>query len=249
MEEHPLYYICFIDLMGQKDFFKGISSCEVDSTTMDHIKRVTNGLRVMVRYVKNRYKRNFVESDDIGVELFSDSLLLSLKADGNRHDKLPPWLDIIAKVVFIACKYKLPFRGTIVMGNAQRSKSGTIYGTGVEDAIKLEGECVDCPRIILSRFLIDEFWKDTKLADYFEVDEDGAAILNYAGSFIVNRAEFSRELKELPEITAWVQDCYQKFCYLEDDEHNKGANPKLARRYVMWLEYLRIEEMRRNRHV
>ena len=132
------YFICLIDIMGQKKFFESIRFAAVSPEVREDIIRVSDGLREMIRYVKNRYDRLFVKEDDAGIELFSDSILLSLKDREADNVRLSDWFEIIMKVIFIACKHKLPFRGSIVKGCAHRSKGGMIYGVAVDEAMELE---------------------------------------------------------------------------------------------------------------
>ena len=150
------YYVCFIDLMGQKEFFEKIDSETPDLETLRHVTRVSEGLCEIVRYVENRYARVFSCADDAGVELFSDSVMLSIKAGPDMREKLAAWLGVIVKVVYIACKYELPFRGGIASGSASCSKSGSIYGEAVDRAMQIESECADYPRVVL--WLFGEMW-------------------------------------------------------------------------------------------
>lgn len=241
---NDLYYICFIDIMGQTKFFSGIKSAEVEPEIMAEVKRVSDGLREMVGYAKNRYERNFSAVDDVGVELFSDSVLLSIKAVDGKYDNLPTWFDMIIKLIYIACRYKLPFRGGLAKGYAARSESGSIYGVGVDEAICLEHEKADSFRIVLSNSLAEELVQNAGMERYLEQDLDSAIVLNYAGADILHRSEFLKELSELREINNWVNDRFEYFCYTEDDEHNKHADPKLARRYNMWQKFLLLQALK-----
>ena len=243
------YYICVIDLMGQKEFFAKIDSATPDLDTLKHVARVSDGLCEIVRYVENRYARVFSCADDAGIELFSDSVMLSIKAGPDMREKLAAWLGVIVKVVYIACKYELPFRGGIASGSASRSKSGSIYGEAVDQAIQIESECADYPRVVLSYKLIDAFKNDERLSMYFDVDTDSAYVLDYAGPRLMKRPEFARECKALEGVNKWVLSLYKRYCFTGENEHDKVANPKLARRYVMWLDYLRMAEFYRMRNV
>lgn len=232
------YYICFIDLLGQKEFFKGVKSSKIAPETLENIERVAFGLRESVRYVKGRYTRLFCRDDDVGLELFSDSILLSMRATERNFSKLKDFLDIIVKLVFIVSKYKLPVRGCITRGRAARSDSGAIYGTAVMEAGELESRQADYPRILISHTLVEDFTNAELLSPYITRDVDSLWVLDYAGNFIMSRLEFAKEAKQLDEMREWVTDCYHHYCFLEDKDHNQHANPILARKYVMWLDYL-----------
>lgn len=237
------YFICLIDVMGQKKFFESIRSADVGAKVQDDIVRVSDGLREMIRYVKNRYDRLFEKEDDAGIELFSDSLLLSLKDRGADNVRLSAWFEIIMKVIFIACKHKMPFRGSIVKGAAHRSKGGMIYGVAVDEAMELEQSRADSFRVILSNTLAHELVMDNGFDNekYLELDTDCAMVLNYAGPRILVMTEFARERQRLHEIADWVLERFRYFCYDGTAEHDKHANPKLARRFKIWGEYLALE--------
>lgn len=241
---NDIYYICFIDLMGQTKFFSGIQSAEVGPDIMMEVERVSDGLREMVRYAKNRYARNFSADDDVGVELFSDSILLSIKAVDGKYDNLAPWFDMIIKLVYIACRCKLPFRGGLTKGLAARSESGSIYGVGVDEAMRLEQNHADFFRIILSSNLAEELSNTEDVWRYLEIDLDSAVVLNYAGAYVLKRSEFSKEMSALFEIQKWVKDQFEYFRYTDDDLHNKCADSKLARRYKMWHDFLVLQALK-----
>lgn len=240
------YYICIIDIMGQKSFFDSIRSPNVSDEVSANIKRVSDGLREMVEYVVNRYTRIFKEEDDVGVELFSDSIILSLKANDNSQIRFATWLEIIIKVIFIACRYQLPFRGSLVKGVAQRSTSGKIYGDGVVEAMKLEQTMADSFRIILSNTLAYELDSDEKFDDekYLEYDIDSEVVLNYAGPKILSMIEFEKEKHQIKNIYDWVSGQFEYYCYRGVENHDNHANPKLARRFKIWQNYLKLEVLK-----
>ncbi len=238
------YYICFIDLMGQKNFFERITSREVSPDVMKDVERVSDGLRVMVKYVKNRYHRFFSTEDDVGIELFSDSLLLSMRFKDDAYSKLGAWLDVLVKLVYIACKYKLPFRGALTKGWAARSKSGTIYGVGVDEAVDLEQSRADFFRIVFSNTLARELGEQHSFDEYLDMDQDSAMVLNYAGPRLLRRVEFSRERSQLYGVGMWVKERFEYFCCSSDAEQRKHANAKLARRYKLWYDYLTLQSMK-----
>lgn len=90
---------------------------------------------------------------------------------------------------------------------------------------------------------------DERLSMYFDVDTDSAYVLDYAGPRLMKRPEFARECKALEGMNEWVLSLYKRYCFTGENEHDKVANPKLARRYVMWLDYLRLAEFYRTRNV
>ncbi len=237
------YFICLIDIMGQKEFFKSITSLKVEKQVQEDIIRVSSGLKEIIRYIRNRYDKHFTKEDDVGVELFSDTILLSLKERAGDKCKLTVWLDIIIKTVFIACRYKLPFRGSLVRGLAQRSRSGTIYGVAVDDAIQLEQSRADYFRIVLSNKLASDLTQceDLDAEKYFEIDVDSAMVLNYAGPRILWTNEFVKERQQFRTILQWINERIEYFCYNGIDEHDRNANPKLVRRFKLWGEYLMLE--------
>ena len=73
------YYICFFDLMGQKEFFAAITSDVLGKGIGHDVERVTSGIKEMVKYVNNRYSKWFSVEDKAGIEIFSDSLLIYVK--------------------------------------------------------------------------------------------------------------------------------------------------------------------------
>lgn len=250
--ESENYFVCLIDMMGQKKFFEKIQSPDVSPEIFDNIVRVSNGLRMMVKYITNRYGRCFNNEGDVGVELFSDSLLLFLKdADGDWY-KLTTWFEIIMKVIYIACKYKLPFRGSIVKGLAYQSEGGGIYGDAVDEAIYLEKSRADSFRVIFSHKLAYELMslKGFECDKYLEQDTDSSMVLNYAGPKIIQTPEFSKERQMLPQIREWISERISYFSFKGIDEHDCHSDPKLARRFMMWNNYLELEsrlcEMRNN---
>ena len=247
MEIKPCnYFVCLIDIMGQKEFFKDIKSPDVSDDIKKNIERVSNGLAEMVRYATNRYTRLF-KGVDVGVELFSDSIIFSLKETSDKPSYLSVWLEMIVKVVYIACKYRLPFRGSIVKGLAQRSDSGTIYGDAVDEVIDIEQNITDSFRIVFSKELALELESkhSTEYRRFCERDADFALILNYAGYRIIEKNEFLKERMLLKDIVVWVKERFDYFCYQGTEEHDQHANPKLARRFKMWGEYLELESARK----
>lgn len=237
------YFVCIIDLMGQKSFFSKIKTIPVDEKTRDHIGRVSKGLREIVKYVQNRYARCFIDSDDVGVELFSDSVMLSIRG-GSSVDRLRilKWLDVIVKVIYVAFRYRLPVRGGVSFGRAERSSEGMLYGPAVEKAMTIEAETADYPRMVIDHSIATDLMQDEGIGAYLTVDVDSAVVLNYAGKSLMDRPEYSRERQEINGIIQWVQEWYSHFCFPCDLEGDVKPDPKLARRYVMWLEYLSIEK-------
>lgn len=242
------YCICIFDLQGQKDFFKGITSSNVDEDTQNQMVRITEGFQEIVRYVKSRYSRCFDANDAVGVELFSDSLMLSIKDDPLRRSKLLTWLSILVKVVFIGSKYQLPFRGGLACGKARLSTSGSIYGFPVHEAIEIEGRRADYPRVVLSQELAKRLLGDPDFDPFVTVDSDSAIILDYASPELMNRPEFVKEAGMLTRIEASVNEQYQAFCLKNSNVGSGEVNFKLARRYRLWLEYLQVEALRRTEH-
>jgi hypothetical protein len=179
-------------------------------------------------------------------QLFSDSILLSLKANDNKNVCLARWLEIIIKVIFIACRYELPFRGSIVKGVAQRSSGGMIYGAAVDAAMKLEQSVADSFRIVLSNTLAHELDLDEKFDNekYLEQDIDSEVVLNYAGPSILSMSEFEKEKKQMKNIYDWVSSRFEYFCFRGIENHDSHANPKLARRFKMWQDYLKLEVLK-----
>jgi len=247
-DELTEYYVCFIDLMGQTEFFKRISSEVVDDEVVKHIKRVSDGLREIIRYVKNRYASDFSPEDDVGLELFSDSVMLSVRARRGVH--FSSWLDIIVKLVYIACRHQLPFRGGIALGTAVRSERGSLYGFAVDEAMRIEAIMADYPRVVISPSIV----QDERVGDLFDcyatVDADSLVVLNYAGNGLLSGECFEQERRDRQNVCNWVRSCYESFCFTGDSNNDDAhANAKLARRYRRWLEYLLIEAEVRSHHV
>ena len=232
------YYICFFDLMGQKEFFAAITSDVLGKGIGHDVERVTSGIKEMVKYVNNRYSKWFSVEDKAGIEIFSDSLLIYVKNSEAVARKIGLWLGMLVKLIFIACRYKLPVRGGITLGRAYRSEHGSIYGLAVEEAMELESEYADYPRIVLANKLDKLVAENDIWRKFFRHDVDSSMILNYACRKLLSQPEFQRERVSLVEIEQWVEEQYKHFCFWGDDEHDKYACPKLARRYVMWLDYL-----------
>lgn len=242
------YYICFFDLLGQKQLFMGINSTSPKPEIMDHVNRVSDGLREIVHYAQNRYRRYFADKDHAGIEMFSDSILFFMEAQPEEHAKLCQWLGILVKIIYIACNRELPFRGSIVHGHAALSKSGTIYGKAVDDAIRLEAVYSDYPRIILGNVLKAEFSSGDALKKFFMRDSDSIFILDYAGKELLELDKFRKEKANLNKIYEWVRTCHDQFRFNGDANHDRIASSKLARRYLMWLLYLfrKVREVKAN---
>lgn len=232
------YYVCLIDLLGQKEFFYGIKSCSLTAEQAARVEQISSGLREMVKYVENRYGRDFNLNDNAGIELFSDSLILSLKATDDEA-RLSLWFRIICKLVYIALRHKLPLRGVVVRGPANRVENKALYGIAVEMAFKLEQTIVDYPRIVVEKALGKELMNSRFIAKYLDSDTDSSVIVNYAGERLLVSPEFSKEKAALENIVDFVGSEFSRFCNKRDDD--SGDNAVLARRYHMWLEYLRIQ--------
>lgn len=233
------YYICLIDLLGQKEFFAEIKSGNLSEAQSERIRRTSSGLREMVNYVENRYKHDFLKEDDVGIELFSDSLILTFKVSDNNH-RLSQWLQLICKLVYISLRHKLPLRGIITDGYAQRTSGGTIYGKAVQKAFELESKVVDYPRVVIEKTLGNKLLNDELLAKFVDVDIDSGVILNYASERLLRSLEFSKEIHLLDEIVGFVGSEFERFCNEKDDDAD-GQSVVLARRYHMWLNYLHIQ--------
>ena len=57
------YFICLIDIMGQKEFFKSITSLKVEKQVQEDIIRVSSGLKEIIRYIRNRYDKHFTKEE------------------------------------------------------------------------------------------------------------------------------------------------------------------------------------------
>lgn len=239
IEIRAMYYVCFLDLLGQRDFFgeikKNLHTCD----TFCKIAQTSYAIESLVNYVENKIRRDFC--DKAGFSLFSDSLVLWLRGD----EKLDEWLFLLVKLIHIALRLFIPVRGAITCGEGSVDTHGVFSGVPLLEAIEAEANRAIYPRIILSNGMRD--WLNYRIEqkkvvddDRFAVDGDGHFVLNYVGRVWLENLAFNREKKNVENITSWVRSQYCRYRHPSDsvDPYDR-KKLKLAQKYVMWLDFLR----------
>lgn len=138
-----MYYVCFLDLLGQTDFFGAVKDNPHEKETIEQIARVSYAIESVVNYIEKSIERDL--TGEASVSLFSDSIVIWLKGDA----KLGCWLRLIVKVVHIALRYQIPIRGAISCGGGSVDDKGMFTGSPLLEAMDAEADFAVYPRIIL----------------------------------------------------------------------------------------------------
>jgi len=130
--------VLFIDLL---DFKGKVEACEIDLNHADIIYQVLSTI-----------KEHFANDRDIGKSQFSDSLVISFKAEseGSVIELIGSIQSLVKKV--INCGFLL--RGGLAYGNLYHDKD-FIFGLGMNKAYELESKKAIVPRIIIQKEIIE----------------------------------------------------------------------------------------------
>lgn len=164
--------VLFIDILG---FREKIHCCEKDN---DQITNIYNVLSIMKRHFKN-YK-------DIRRIHFSDSIVISFKAEDNGAI-----LEIIGSIQSLIKKVvnqEFLLRGSIAFGDIYHDKD-FIYGPAMNKAYDLESKKAIVPRIIIQKDIVElskehmpSFFNEGMeeyVYNYISIDLDGNYYIDY----------------------------------------------------------------------
>jgi len=158
--------VAFIDILGFKEIVK---QSESDSTKIELLHSVLEYLKSweipkmwalkLVEIEEDAQKKgveNFDISGRTSTTSFSDSIVVSVKVDGNVNEMASTLIINLAYIGAILMERGILFRGGITIGNIFHKENGIVFGQGLIDAYQLESKSAKYPRIILSDKLIRE---------------------------------------------------------------------------------------------
>lgn len=165
------YCIAYLDFLGAKESMK-----KNDNKFLNHLYSVYFNALNDVAFT------NVVTQKDIGIKIFSDNILLSVKIeddDPNRVAKIEKIINLAGNMYNDALRHGYLIRGGISEGEFYKDDSNIfVYGKALIEAINLEEKIAIYPRIIVQSSI-----KESN-PQYFELATDGVWYLN---SFIFNR--------------------------------------------------------------
>ena len=162
--EYEQRVIAFIDILGFKEIIKqseqDISKIELVHDVLEYLKALetsdkwTLQLLEIEEDAQKRGVENFDVRNKINTTAFSDSIVVSVKVDGNVNEMTSTLIVNLAYVGAMLLKKGILFRGGITIGNIIHSESGIVFGQGLIDAYILETKNAKYPRLVLSDKLI-----------------------------------------------------------------------------------------------
>ena len=163
--EYQPHLVAFIDILGFKEL---VNETDRNSAKLNEILKVLHylktwelpdawGLELVEIEESAQYKgvENFNISEITEATIFSDSIVVSVKAERNINER---FTSLVANLAALGAKMMekgILIRGAITIGNLYH-KSGVILGKGMIEAYQLELKSAVYPRIILSKKLIKE---------------------------------------------------------------------------------------------
>lgn len=171
--------VAFVDILG---FGQAVTDAEKDA---DHLKQILKALQA----VRSAPFHSPVAG--LRTQNFSDSLILSANC---TCDGLWSVLLCIKELALQLLELGLLIRGGVTIGKIHHDEQ-SVFGTGVNDAYRLESKVAKYPRIVLGQAAIEaacryarELGGDAeKNRDYWlERDEDGVWHLKYLAEFGAN---------------------------------------------------------------
>jgi len=187
---------------------------------------------------------------------FSDSFITSVPIR-NQEGDLPLMVTIVsalsaaATVMQVSLASKHPLRGGIDVGLATEIGPQEIYGTALEKAYLLESEEAGYPRIVIGEELCS--FLDSALSNFqaqatteaksitaiimkmmglIAIDIDGKRILDYLSPIMVEDAALRHKFREIT-----LKPIYE-FVLTEQEQIQKGNDPKLTARYEAFRQYI-----------
>lgn len=165
------YCIAYLDFLGATESMK-----KNDNKFLNHIYSVYFNALNDVAFT------NVVTQKDIGIKIFSDNILLSVKIgedDSNRVAKIEKIINFAGNIYNDALKHGYLIRGGITEGEFYKDDSNIfVYGKALIEAINLEEKIAIYPRIVVQNSI-----KESN-PQYFHQDKDGVW---YLDSFIFSR--------------------------------------------------------------
>ena len=162
------YCIAYLDFLGATESMK-----KNDNKFLNHIYSVYFNALNDVAFT------NVVTQKDIGIKIFSDNILLSVKIeddDPNRVAKIEKIINLAGNMYNDALNHGYLIRGGITEGEFYKDDNDIfVYGKALIEAINLEEKIAIYPRIVVQNSI-----KESN-PQYFHQDKDGVW---YLDSFI-----------------------------------------------------------------
>lgn len=158
--------VAFIDILGFKEIVK---QSEQDTTKIELLYSVLDFLKGWE--TSDKWDLKFVEIEEdaqkkgvhnfdirgkTNTTSFSDSIVVSVKVDGNVNEMTSTLVVNLAYIGAILIEKGILFRGGLTIGNILHNDNGTVFGQALIDAYQLETKSAKYPRIVLSDKLIRE---------------------------------------------------------------------------------------------
>ncbi len=166
------YYVCLIDLLGQKGELKALKNAFNRQAADEVIARSQQSLGT-IRNLERRFNQYLMEAIEpspqdnslppvpVIVERFSDLLVVYSKAlaDDNETIYLDPLLrmiDACGSMMMLSLASGVPFRGGITAGVGMVvSDSHEFYGPALYEAHEIENEVAQWPRVVVSEEVLE----------------------------------------------------------------------------------------------
>lgn len=158
--------IAFIDILGFKEIVKqsesDTSKIELIYSVLEYLKDWENTEKWDLKFVEieesaqNKGMNNFDLRGKTITTTFSDSIVVSVKVDGNVNEMASTLIVNLAYIGTVLLEKGILIRGGLTIGNIIHIDNGTVFGQGLIDAFMLETRSAKYPRIVLSDKLLSE---------------------------------------------------------------------------------------------
>lgn len=158
--------VAFIDILGFKEIVK---QSEHDTTKIELLFSILGFLKGWE--VSDNWDLKFVEIEEdaqkkgvtnfdirgkTNTTSFSDSIVVSVKVDGNVNEMTSTLIVNLAYIGALLIEKGILFRGGLTIGNIIHDDNGTVFGQALIEAYQLETKSAKYPRVVLSDKLIKE---------------------------------------------------------------------------------------------
>lgn len=164
--EYEQRVIAFIDILGFKEIIKqseqDTSKIELVHFVLEYLKALETSDKWTLKLLKieedaqKRGVKNFDVRNKINTTAFSDSVVVSIKVDGNVNEMTSTLIVNLAYVGAMLLEKGILFRGGLTIGNIIHKENGVVFGQGLIDAYILETKNAKYPRMVLSDKLIKQ---------------------------------------------------------------------------------------------
>lgn len=162
--EYENRVIAFIDILGFKEIIKqseqDTSKIELVHSILEYLKALetTDKWTLQLLEIEEDAQKRGVENFDlrnrINTTAFSDSIVVSVKVDGNVNEMTSTLIVNLSYVGAMLLEKGILIRGGITLGNIIHRENGIVFGQGLIDAYILETKNAKYPRLVLSNKLI-----------------------------------------------------------------------------------------------